>query len=96
MIVLLLSLLGLDPTAAFPIMMGACAFLMLVGSFQFIAKGPVAHRYALGLALGGIPAVLVAAYVVKSMPLTTLRWAVVVVVAVAAVQMLRDGLHGRD
>lgn len=91
---ILLSLLGLDPKAAFPIMMGACAFLMPVGSLQFIATGRVAHRYALGLALGGIPAVLVAAYVVKSIPLTALRWGVVVVVSVAAVQMLRDGLQG--
>lgn len=93
---IVLSLLGLDPKAAFPIMMGACAFLMPVGSLQFIATGRVAHRFALGLALGGIPAVLVAAYVVKSMPLTTLRWAVVIVVTVAAAQMLRDGRSAHD
>jgi hypothetical protein len=33
---ILVSLLGLTPTAAFPIMMGSCAFLMPVGSVKFI------------------------------------------------------------
>ncbi|MGE3189150.1 MAG: TSUP family transporter [Vicinamibacterales bacterium] len=31
----LISVLGMDPTAAFPIMMGSCAFLMPVASLQF-------------------------------------------------------------
>jgi hypothetical protein len=31
---IMISLLGMDPKAAFPIMMGACAFLMPVGSIQ--------------------------------------------------------------
>lgn len=85
-----LSLLGLDPKAAFPIMMGACAFLMPAGSLEFMRAQKVSHRFALGLALGGIPAVLVAAFLVKSLPLETLRWGVVVVVIIAAVQMLRS------
>ena len=33
---ILVSLLGMNPTAAFPIMMGSCAFLMPVGSMRFI------------------------------------------------------------
>ena len=37
-------------------------------------------RIALGIATGGIPAVLVAAFQVKSMPVETLRWLVTVVV----------------
>ncbi len=43
---------------------------------------------ALALTLGGIPGVLLAAYVVKSLPLTTIRWLVVVVVLYAALSML--------
>jgi uncharacterized membrane protein YfcA len=88
-----LSLLGLDPKAAFPIMMGACAFLMPAGSLEFMRSQKVSHRFALGLALGGIPAVLVAAFVVKSLPLETLRWGVVVVVVIAAAQMLRSAVR---
>jgi uncharacterized membrane protein YfcA len=85
---ILVALLGMDPKAAFPIMMGSCAFLMPVGSARFIRKGSYRLGPALGLTLGGIPAVFVAAYVVKSLPLTALRWLVVVVVAYAAAAML--------
>ncbi len=59
-----LSLMGLDPKAAFPIMMGACAFLMPVTGLRFVADKRVDLRIVLGLALGGAPAVLVAAYAV--------------------------------
>jgi len=50
-------------------------------------------RVVLGLALGGIPAVLLAAYVVKALPLSTLRWGVVVVVVYAAALLLRAALR---
>jgi len=33
---IMISLLGMNPAAAFPIMTGACAFLMPVGRLQFI------------------------------------------------------------
>jgi len=49
----------------------------------------------LGLTLGGIPAVLVAALIVKSMPIEVLRWMVVVVVLYSAAILLRAALHGR-
>ena len=89
---ILLSLLGLNPTAAFPIMMGACAFLMPISAVRFVRSERIDLRIVLGLALGGIPAVLLAAYVVKSLPLNTLRWGVVVVVLYAAVVLLRAAL----
>ena len=85
---ILLSLLGLDPAAAFPVMMGACAFLMPVGGMRFLRSQRIDLRVVLGLAIGGIPAVLIAAYVVKSLPLATLRWGVVVVVLYAAAVLL--------
>ena len=84
-----LSLMGLNPTAAFPIMMGACAFLMPVSAIGFVRSERIDLRVILGIALGGIPAVLVAALIVKSLPMTTLRWGVVVVVLYAAVLLLR-------
>jgi uncharacterized membrane protein YfcA len=85
---ILVGLLGMDPVAAFPIMMGACAFLMPVGGAVFVRSGRYDLRAALGLALGGIPGVLLAAFVVKSLPVVWLRWLVVVVVLYAATQML--------
>lgn len=86
---ILLSLLGLNPTAAFPIMMGSCAFLMPISSFQFVRSERIDLRIVLGLALGGIPAVLVAAFIVKSLDLEVIRWLVVVVVLYAATLLLR-------
>jgi uncharacterized membrane protein YfcA len=93
---IVLSLLGLNPIAAFPIMMGACAFLMPISGMRFVRSERVDLRVVLGLALGGIPAVLLAAYVVKSLPLTALRWGVVIVVVYAAVLLLRAALHPDD
>jgi uncharacterized membrane protein YfcA len=89
---ILVSLLGMNPIAAFPIMMGSCAFLMPAGSLVFIRRGRYSLRAAVGLALGGIPAVLVAAYIVKSLPLDWLRWLVVIVVVYAAGGLLRSAL----
>lgn len=85
---ILLSLFGLDPIAAFPVMMGACAFLMPVAGMRFVRSDRVDLRVVLGLALGGLPAVLLAAWVVKSLPLTALRWGVVAVVLYAAALLL--------
>jgi uncharacterized membrane protein YfcA len=86
----LVSLLGMSPLAAFPIMMGSCAFLMPIGGARFVRSGRYDCRAALGLTLGGLPGVLIAAFIVKSLPLVWLRWLVVIVVSYAAVLMLRS------
>jgi uncharacterized membrane protein YfcA len=90
---ILVSLLGMDPKAAFPIMMGSCAFLMPVASARFIQAGRYSPRVALGLALGGLPGVLIAALIVKSLPLTAMRWLVVLAVIYAAFTMLRSAMQ---
>jgi uncharacterized membrane protein YfcA len=92
---ILVSLLGMNPTAAFPIMMGSCAFLMPIGSLRFIRERAYSLRAALGLAIGGIPGVLIAAYVVKSLPLYAVRWLVIVVVVYTAVTMLYSAFSGQ-
>jgi uncharacterized membrane protein YfcA len=91
--IILVSLLGMNPVTAFPIMMGSCAFLMPVGSVKFVKSDRYSLRAALGLALGGVPAVLIAAFIVKSLPLTAMRWLVVGVVLYAAVSMLRSAFR---
>jgi len=92
---ILVSLLGMDPKAAFPIMMGSCAFLMPVGSVRFIGEGRYSLPAAVGLALGGVPAVLLAAYVVRSLPLSAVRWLVIVVVVYTAAALLRAAQRER-
>jgi uncharacterized membrane protein YfcA len=92
---ILVSLLGMSPIAAFPIMMGSCAFLMPVASLRFIRLDSYSLPAALGLAIGGIPGVLVAAFIVKSLPITALRWLVAAVVLYAAFAMLRSAIAER-
>jgi uncharacterized membrane protein YfcA len=87
---IMISLLGMNPTAAYPIMMGSCAFLMPTASMQFIRKERYDLRAAIGLAIGGIPAVLIAALIVRSLPIDYVRWLVVVVVIYTAASMLRS------
>jgi uncharacterized membrane protein YfcA len=85
----LFSLLGMDLHAAFPIVAGAGAFAGVIASMRFLHKGRIHQRAALGLTLGGIPGVLLAAFVVKSLPLDVLRWLVIVVIVYTAFTMLR-------
>jgi uncharacterized membrane protein YfcA len=92
---ILVSLLGMDPKAAFPIMMGSCAFLMPVGSVRFIREGRYGLPAAVGLALGGLPAVLLAAYVVRALPLRAVRWLVIAVVVYTAAALLRTAARER-
>ena len=76
-------------------MMGSCAFLMPVGSLQFVRKNSYNLRAALGLAVGGPLAVLIAAFIVESLPLLYVRWLVVVVVIYTASTMLRAAASER-
>lgn len=84
------SLLGMNPTAAFPIMMGSSAFLMPVASSRFVLRDAYSPRVALGLAIGGLFGVPAAAFIVKSLPLDQVRWLVMAVILYASVAMLRS------
>ena len=92
---ILICLLGMNPTTAFPIMMGSCAFLMPVASARFVRAKSFDRRATIGLFAGGIPAVLIAAFIVKSLPLTAVRWLVIVVVLYTATNMLRTAYRER-
>ena len=70
-------------------MAGGAALTGAAASVRHIQIGQIDIRIVLGLAIGGIPAVLVAAFMVKSMPLEYLRWLVIVVVLYAAAVMVR-------
>ena len=89
-LMIMLALLGLHPLAAFPIMMASDGFLQPVASLGFFRSGRFAHGPSLGLACGGVVGALVAFYIVKQLPLTAMRWLVIVVVTYAALSMLRS------
>jgi uncharacterized membrane protein YfcA len=90
----LLSLMGMNPKLSFPIMAAGAALAAAGASVRHVHKGNVDLRVALGLAIGGIPAVLVAAFVVKDMPVEVLRWLVSAVVVYAGLVMLRAAWRG--
>jgi uncharacterized membrane protein YfcA len=82
--------LGMNQRAAYPIMMGACALLMPWCSLKFIKEAAYDLKAAVGLTSLGILGVLIAAYIVKSLPLTILKWVVVVVILYTSVMMFRS------
>jgi len=85
---ILVSLLGMNPTAAFPIMMGSCAFLMPVSVVRFVRTHTYDVKTSISLAIGGLPAALIAALIVKSLPIYWVRWLVIVVVTYTSIHML--------
>ena len=85
---ILVSLLGMTPAVAFPIMMGSCAFLMPVSCVRFIRTRTYHVAASLGLAIGGVPAVYLAYRVFQSLDIAKVRWLVIVVVVYTSLNML--------
>ena len=90
-----LSLMGMDPRLVFPIMAAGAAVMGAGACVRHIQMGKMDLRVVVGLAIGGVPAVLVAAFIVKTMPLELLRWLVIVVVLYAAAVMAHAAMLGR-
>ena len=88
--------LGMSPLVAFPIMMGSCAFLMPPASAKFIKEGAYNRKASISMAIPGIIAVLIAAFLVKSLPLNTLRWVVIVVIIYTSLIMFKSALNNRN
>lgn len=83
--------LGMSPQVAFPIMMGSCAFLMPPASVRFIREKAYNRKAAIAMAIPGIIAVGLAAFIVKSLPLDVLRWVVIGVILYTSGVMLHAG-----
>ena len=90
-----LSLMGMSPRSIFPIMAAGAAVMGAGACVRHIQMGQMNLKVVVGLAIGSIPAVLVAALIVKSMPLQILRWLVIVVVLYAAALMFHASWKGR-
>jgi uncharacterized membrane protein YfcA len=79
--------LGMHPATAFPIMMTATAMLMAAGGARFVKEKAYDTKAAIALTISGIAGVLLAAYVVKSLPLNVLKGVVCFVVLYTSVWM---------
>ena len=89
----LVALLGMNVQAAFPIMMGSCAYLMGFGSTPvFVTQERYDMVAVITNATIGCLGVITAYVFVKSLPLKILTWLVAAVVLLTAVLFLRDGI----
>ncbi len=87
-IMIMVGLLGMNTKAAFPIMMGSCAFLMPISSYQFIRSGKYDSQAALGLTLFGLVGVAIAAWIVVSLDVAVIQWMVLVIVAYTSISLI--------
>lgn len=92
----LIYFLGMSPDVAFPIMMGSCAFLMPVAGVRFVKEASYDRKTSMGITIGGIIGVIIAAYIVKSLPLNILTWLVIGVIAYTSVTMLRSAAKNKE
>ena len=67
----------------------------LVAAMRFVSSGCYVAPAAIGLAIGGIPAVLIAVWLVKSLPLDVVRWGVIAVVLYTALTLIRSASDDR-
>lgn len=84
--------LGLSPQVTFPIMMGSCAMLQPVSSVKFIKEGAYPRKASLVLSLCGAVGVFVAAFIVKSLPIETLKWVVMAVLVYTGASMIAGAM----
>ena len=87
---ILFGFLGMNLKAIYPVMMGSCAFIMPTSGIRFIGRGSYASRAALGLAMGGVPGVLLAAYVLQELPVHYVSWLVIGVATYSALALLNS------
>jgi uncharacterized membrane protein YfcA len=87
--------LGMNPLAAFPIMTGSCALLQPWASLKFVKEAAYNPKAAFGLTAAGIFGVLIAFFIVKSLPLTILKWVIVVVILYTSITMFRSITKGK-
>jgi uncharacterized membrane protein YfcA len=79
--------LGMHPSTAFPIMMTATAMLMAAGGAKFVKENAYDRKTAISLTIAGVAGVILAAYIIKSLPLLVLKWVVCVVVFYTSIAM---------
>lgn len=87
--------LGLNPMAAFPVVMGACAVSLSVGAVKFIRSGAYGRKISLLSSLCGVVGVIVAVEVVKGLDVGLLQWLVAGMILYTGFSMLRKELLRR-
>lgn len=92
----MVALLGMNPKAAFPIMMGACAFVGPIASTKFVKEQAYEREISMGITIGGVVGSILALLFVTNMPVYWLKWLVVAVVSYTAATMFKAGLSKEE
>lgn len=87
--------LGMNPSIAFPIMMGACAFSVPIGSMEFIKYGSYSRKITLYASTFGALGVLMGVYVVKELNIALLQWVLAVILFYSGLSMLINEFKAR-
>jgi uncharacterized membrane protein YfcA len=93
---ILVTMLGMNDKSGYPIMMGACAFLMPVAVVQFVRARAYYPKAMLGMALPGIIAVPVAFKWFQNLPMLQVKILVICVVAYTSITMLLSAYRERS
>lgn len=83
-------LLGMSADVAFPVMMGSCAYLCPACGITFIKEGKYNRASTIPMIISGAIGVLIAGFIVTSLPLTVLTYLVCVVMVICAVMFFHD------
>lgn len=89
----MVALLGMNPKAAFPIMMGACAFVGPIASTKFVKEGAYVREVAMGITIGGVIGSVLAILFVTNLSVYWLNWLVVAVVLYTSVTMFKSAFN---
>lgn len=93
--VALCAMLGMNIDAAFPIMMGSCAFLMNISVFKFVKEGAYDRKATLMLMFPGAIGAYVAYLLIEyAFSLTTLTYILCAVMLITAAMYFKDAKKG--
>lgn len=70
-------MLGMNQKAVFPIMAASASLILPAAALRFYRSGRFDKRTVIGLAVGGVPGVLIAAFLITELPLVVVKWVVV-------------------
>ena len=77
-------MLGMNAKAVFPIMAASASLILPAAAIRFYRSRRFDKRVAIGLTLGGIPGVLIAAFAITELPLVVVKWVVACVLLYTA------------
>ncbi len=86
----LVCAMGLNPLAAFPIIMGSCGILMPVAAIKFIESGAYNRKTTLIVGIIGTIGVIVGFTLIKTLPIAKLTWLVMIIITYTSIKLYKS------